>query len=375
MKRLLFAVIFLALGMPATAQQDTGGRAPGAAWIGITYDLRWVQDRGGCVSQMVVEGVVPGSPADRAGVRAGDAVIAIDGDRTPAARLPVLTGQLRPGDSVRLLIDRAGSAREVTVVADRRPDRPAATATQVRPPGMAITAGPVVMLRGDTLIATNVTGGFGGARSPSSGYWLSSEDGSLTYRRVRSQPASELDRRAAALLVCADTAGRALPVTAVRVDIERIQERAESLRVVIARRALEHRADDSRGGSLYQLVPALPAPPAAGAPPREAMVFRAEEAMIASLRGVAGAELFTMEPELGEYFRGVSAGLLVLRVATGSAAERSGLRPGDVITAAAGRSVTAPAELRALLTAPGSGPIELAVVRQGRRRTVSLPRP
>jgi membrane-associated protease RseP (regulator of RpoE activity) len=371
MKRLLFVALLVALVTPASAQQGRAVRPAPPAWIGVTYDLRWIQDHSGCVSQMVVESVIPGSPAERAGVRAGDAVVAIDGDRSPAARLPVLTGRLAPGDSVRLLIDRSGSARHVTVVADRRPARPAATAGQPGPTGY-ITAGPVVRLRGDTLIASNVSARAGGAPAPSRGYWLASRDGSLSYRPLAGRAGSELDRRAAALLVCADTAGRMLPLSGARVEVERIQERAESLRVVIARRALDQERA-SRTLTIHELVPATRPP--AGSPPGEPLVLRAEEAMIATLRGVAGAELVTMEPELAGYFQGVSAGLLVLRVTPGTAAARSGLLPGDVITGAAGRPVAAPADLRAVLAAPGTGPVELALVRQGRRRNVTLPRP
>jgi membrane-associated protease RseP (regulator of RpoE activity) len=371
MKRLFFAPLCLALALPAGAQQGSPARPPAPAWIGVSYDLRWLQDPRGCVSQMVVESVVPGSPAARAGVRPGDAVVAIDGDRSPAARLPVLTGRLAPGDSVRLLIDRDGSTRHVTVVADRRPDRLIVGGQTA--PAVAVPAGPVVQLRGDTLIASNVVASAGGGPAPSRGYWLASADGRLTYRPLAARPGSELDRRAAALLVCADTAGRALPLSGARVEVERIQERAESLRVVITERALEHRDGESRTVTIHDLVPAVRRPD--GSPPREPMIIRPEEAMIAMLRGVAGAEVFPLERELGEYFRGVDTGLLVLRVTPGSVAERSGLRPGDVITGAAGRAVTTPADLRSAITSPGTDPVELVVVRQGRRRSLSLTRP
>lgn len=373
MKRLVLAATLLALAAPAGAQQPAPTRTAAPAWIGVSYDLRWVQDARGCVSQMVVESVIPGSPAARAGVRAGDAVVAIDDDRSPAARLPVLTGRLAPGDSVRLLIDRSGTARRMTVVADRRPDRPIATAGQPGPRAY-ITAGPVVQVRGDTMIASNLAAWSDGPAARSRGYWLADGDGRLTFRRLPGRPASELDQRAAALLACADTAGRALPLSGARVEVGRIQERAESLRMVITGRAMEHRDGENRTITIHELVPGTRAVGVRPAP-LQPLVLRPEEAMIATLRGIAGAEVFTLDPELGEYFRGADRGVLVLRVTPGTPAERSGLRPGDVITAAAGRAITAPADLRAMLAAPGSGALELTIVRQGRRRSVSLPRP
>jgi S1-C subfamily serine protease len=90
---------------------------------------------------------------------------------------------------------------------------------------------------------------------------------------------------------------------------------------------------------------------------------------------VAGAELFTVEPELGRHFGGVNTGLLVLRVAPGTAADLSGLRPGDIITGAAGAHIVSAADLRAVLEGPGTDAVELTILRHGNRGTVRLGRP
>jgi S1-C subfamily serine protease len=376
MNRLALVALLLSIGSAAAAQQGAPPRPAAPAWIGVSYDLRWLQHRDGCVSQMVIESVVPGSPAERAGVRAGDAVVAIDGDRSVAARLPVLTGRLSPGDSIRLLIDRDGAPRQVTVVAGRRPER--ATAPPAPAAGRAgVTvqpvSGPVIQVRGDTLIASNLARWPGGPPAAAAGYWLAGTDGQVTFRRLTGSPSSTLDRRATDLLVCADSAARALPLVAARVDVARIQEQAESLRVVFGQRALELR-DTAEVARVLRESAVLIRAGETGL--REgAGHLRPDEAIIASLRGVAGAELFALGPDLGEYFRGVREGALVLRVGAGTAAHRSGLRAGDVIVAAAGRRVTAPDDVRAALAAPGAGAVELAVVRQGRQRTISLTRP
>jgi S1-C subfamily serine protease len=355
---------------PAQAQQPPWSQSAPPAWLGVSYDLRWIQSGPGCESRVVIARVVPGSPAERAGLRAGDAIVAVDGDNAAALRVQLLGTRLAPGDSVRLVIERSGVTRGVTAVADRRPDRPPLMAPGDR--------GPIIHVQGDTVMATNVEAARFSPQPGGRGYWLAGSGGELSFRRLPARPRADLDRRVASLLVCADTAGRAL--LPARADMERIQEQAESLRVVIAHRAIGQQDLEGRTVVLREAAAARAAAAAearaavAGLEGRDVLLFRTEDALVSSVRGVSGAELVTLEPELAAYFQGARDGLLVVRVAPGTAAERSGLRPGDVITAAAGRSVSTPAALRAVVTG-NDGSVELAVVRQGRRRTVSLPRP
>ena len=73
----------------------------------------------------VVTNVKPGSPAERAGLRAGDQVVAFDGRRTESLEDQVRVWNLhRPGDSVRLTILRPGEsgALEFTGVFRRNSD-------------------------------------------------------------------------------------------------------------------------------------------------------------------------------------------------------------------------------------------------------------
>lgn len=362
---LVLVLVLVALAPPAVGQ-DTRARDAASAWLGVVYDLQWVQTGSTCASQVLVGGVIPGSPAERAGLRTGDVVIAIDGDAAPGRRLQLLSARLAPGDSIRLAIQRGGGVREVTAVADRRPARVPNLPQPAAAPDRGRDA-PVIQLRGDTLVATNLDAWPAAVRRRAPGYWLSAADGRTSFRTLPARPASELDRRVGSLLACANAQARIVSLGA---HAEQVQERAESLRVVIAHRALAPREGESARVTVQQMTPALAA---AGGP--EVMIFRAEEALAASLRGVAGAEVVAMEPELAAYFRGADAGLLVVRVASGSAADRSGLRPGDVIVDIGGRAITASADLRAMVAAPGAEPVQLSVVRQGRKRTVSLPRP
>lgn len=66
---------------------------------------------------------------------------------------------------------------------------------------------------------------------------------------------------------------------------------------------------------------------------------RGVEVPVAPNRRVAGAEFLALTPELAEYFAGVQDGLLVLRVIPKTPASQLGLRDGDVVIEADGNPV------------------------------------
>lgn len=121
-------------------------------------------------------------------------------------------------------------------------------------------------------------------------------------------------------------------------------------------------------------------PPRSPSPPRRdslrgrALLLRH---MMVGERAVAGAELAELNPGLARHFP-VDDGLLVLRVADGSPADRAGLEAGDVIAAADGEPVRTVRELRRLLldrlTDRQTDPLRLTVVRDGERVTLRLAR-
>jgi serine protease DegQ len=72
---------------------------------------------------ILVVGVVEGSAAEGAGVRAGDVILAVDG--TPMRRVEDLLALLRrhaPGDEITITITRDGDERDVTVTLIDRPE-------------------------------------------------------------------------------------------------------------------------------------------------------------------------------------------------------------------------------------------------------------
>lgn len=84
-------------------------------WLGVS--VRDLPDEG-----VAVEAVEPGSPAARAGVRSGDIVTAVNGDRMDSSRSLVRSiAAIRPGDTARLTLTRRGQAREISVQVGQRP--------------------------------------------------------------------------------------------------------------------------------------------------------------------------------------------------------------------------------------------------------------
>ncbi|HET7563492.1 MAG TPA: PDZ domain-containing protein [Gemmatimonadaceae bacterium] len=121
-------------------------------------------------------------------------------------------------------------------------------------------------------------------------------------------------------------------------------------------------------------VPAMPSSPSS--PPVAAL---APSAPLSSfyfngVSTIAGAQLWDVD-QLKDYFH-VSDGLLVLRVLPGTPADRAGLRSGDVIVSADGRTVTSIRTLeRALERADeqsGIHTVQLDVVRKGNGMGVGL---
>lgn len=361
---------------PAAAQWTAWAEPSHPAWLGVSYDVHWVAREGGCQPRVVVETVVSGAPADRAGLRPGDAIVALNGESVGSLRLELLSSRLSSGDSVRLRLARGGEVREVVAVADRRPPRPPTGLTLRRAGGFSASDAPIVRLVGDTLVARNLDMAKSGRAR---GYWVAHDDGRADYRRLGRFSGDPMDRRVADLMACAASTRAMAPASpAILVDRRSVQARADSLRVVMAQRALTREAPEGnvRIQRLRQAESA-PLPPGVREPPEPGVsvfTYHVGDHLIAGERGVAGAEITALEPELAEYFRGARQGLLVLRVAPGSPAERAGLRPGDVITSGGGRSLDTVGEFRLLLALPDPSPIELRVVRQGRTRTFTIRR-
>ena len=87
--------------------------------------------------------------------------------------------------------------------------------------------------------------------------------------------------------------------------------------------------------------------------------------------GVAGARVETISEGLGKAL-GAKQGVLVIRADPGTPAYRSGLRDGDVILQADGRSVVTVNALRQAVEGAGDEGVKLRVLREKKQRDVTL---
>lgn len=130
-----------------------------------------------------------------------------------------------------------------------------------------------------------------------------------------------------------------------------------------APRAPAHEPDSDSADITISVTPFPPMSPMPGFP---TMVTRVG----GSLLVVAGAEVRPVG-NLADYF-GVSQGVLVLRVESGTVAARSGLRDGDVIVRADGNPVSTPAGLSRAMYRASDAQLKLDVVRLKKKKTVLL---
>jgi serine protease Do len=74
------------------------------------------------VRGVAIEKVSEGSPAERAGLQAGDVIVRVNGDEiTSSRKLTRLIGEISPDHTARITVARGGSEREISVTLGRRP--------------------------------------------------------------------------------------------------------------------------------------------------------------------------------------------------------------------------------------------------------------
>ena len=116
-------------------------------------------------------------------------------------------------------------------------------------------------------------------------------------------------------------------------------------------------------------LPAREAEPAVTAPGAPMLMVMGPLDGMLDTSPIAGAEITRMTADLREVFN-VDRGVLVLNVATGTQAERAGLRGGDVITAVDDKPVSSPIDLRRAVQRAEKSEVKLEVVRKQRNRQI-----
>ncbi len=108
--------------------RQAGGRVRVPAFLGVTTPSLndASRERLGLTSGTgaYVMSVGFGTPAEAAGIRAGDVITAVDGDRvTSSDELGSAIRRHRPGDRVEIKWQRAGAERSATVTLGQTPSR------------------------------------------------------------------------------------------------------------------------------------------------------------------------------------------------------------------------------------------------------------
>ncbi|MCP5111290.1 MAG: PDZ domain-containing protein, partial [bacterium] len=81
---------------------------------------------------LVVE-VVPGSPAERAGIRSGDVIVGVEGQEVERLKdLTRMVADVRPGEEVEIEVWREGARRKLDVEIGESPDKTAAASPNTR---------------------------------------------------------------------------------------------------------------------------------------------------------------------------------------------------------------------------------------------------
>lgn len=352
---------------------------PGAGWLGIrstvtvSFDMAAGQST---APHLRVDDVYQGGPAWRAGLRAGDVVVGMNGRPLHMERFQSLAARLLPGDPVSLTVLRAGRELEFSVEASRRPGVEVLAPRQIQETldatrqvfltrldsvHVALSAdvsAPRVELRrieADS-IRTVERMAEGGRRH------LTIQTGDGVFEWII---ASSDDQALAPRSFTAWTFRQGDGVVEVWPSME-----GDSLRVV---------------ARLAQPPVHAPAPttaPRPESPPFPIVVVgpvddgtttpvRPLAPYLAGMNRVAGAEFTPLVGDLATYFQATD-GLLVTDVADGTPAWAAGLVPGDVIVEARGRAVATIHQLRAALSLR-DGAATLGIVRRGRRVELRLP--
>jgi membrane-associated protease RseP (regulator of RpoE activity) len=311
-------VAALALPGALQAQDDDCPCRERRGMIGVVFGNRSGQD-----GVRIVE-VRRGSPADEAGVREGDVVVRVNGE-SAASAVDALPRRLQEGDTVRLRVRRDGrDEREVVVVAEARP---ATRFSVVRPEieGRLLGRENLVIINGDSI------------RLP-----LQELTVRIDSLRTHLRDIEELG--------------------AVRVEVDSLVRMFADSGSVWMQRMPNVEMRITEPMRMEDVVVRGAMPGAEGRP-----FF-----MELGRRSAAGAELAEMNEGLSAYFGGQRQGALVIEVSPESPAARAGLQPGDVIVRAGGQDVEDPADVRTALNRAEAGRVALEVIRQGRRRELSL---
>ncbi|NIW35147.1 MAG: PDZ domain-containing protein [Gemmatimonadetes bacterium] len=315
---LLALLLVLGTASGLYGQEDRG-------WLGIE-----LADTG----SFEITSVREGSPADRADLRVGDVILAVNGvelDREMGKEALNPFSQLRVGVEGELSIRRDSRRMVVTVV----PGSWVEAFGYDKPPSEVAVGSSwdSVAVQLKKLKEHNLQ------------LQVALQTAEQALVRVESQPelSREQQQVAVALRTEIDSLSQALTRSQRKIRIH-----ADSLAV----RTLRVRPIEVEDAQVQVVVPEA-------GEARTIVIYR---------DAVAGARFKELDADQADYF-GVNDGLLIVEVAEDTPAYNAGLREFDVVVAVNGRPVTKIAELRRSI---GSGPVEVTYVRRGKESTCKI---
>jgi membrane-associated protease RseP (regulator of RpoE activity) len=385
--------LFLLVGLAAVTAPVQAQRWESAlderGWIGISFEVE--ADRWGRANSILVTDVMSGSPAEEAGVRPGDRLLAVNGLDSPteleqlAERL-----RLRVGDRVVMEIERAGERRRLQLQAAERPDDvhlgrrievAYSEGDQVEAWVRSMDSLRVEIVRegGGTVQVRATSGprpgrltvvgadGPGSVRAPFEFFVFRGEahDSLRQEMTELNHTVEELRQRVAER--SAELARHGTRDASGLVRDEEVRRLSRMIdQAALRSAALEAAmAEDARRTAGLEYIVRSPAPTAPLAPDADAKAeaFRPLTPYILGRNRVAGAEVVDLRPELAEYFT-VEGGVLVVDVAPGTPAALAGLVPGDVITRIDQVGVRSVEDLRFGVSMAEDG-VPLTLIRKG----------
>ena len=123
-KQVILAILIAGLMSPAAGRAQNLSwtyRSPTGGWIGITVDYTIRSVGREAETLAVVKGVVEGSPAEHAGIQVGDTITLLDDQPVSQSLFASLPETLEAGDTVTIVVDRAGRSQVFLVEAALRP--------------------------------------------------------------------------------------------------------------------------------------------------------------------------------------------------------------------------------------------------------------
>lgn len=309
--------VALAIALVATATADAqvfSTRKGGpSGYLGINFGETVKRNGNGSREQIKVNGVMNGSPAQKAGVKTGDEILRVNGMVATNGKFRALAATLAEGDTVRLRIRRDGKELDLTVVAAARPAQLKAITREFVFAPDSIRK---LMLR--YLDSARVH--FDSLRLPN--IRVIPGDSDLDVRIFGRMPGDTFFFK--------------------RDSFGKLSRPLPPLPGAVWERQL---GDDFGPG----------------------MVFHSIDL---GRRAVGGAEFMRINDALSEYFK-VDHGLLAVHVLPETPADRAGLRDGDVVLKAKDHMIDDVSDLRSIVAANPDG-VKLEILRKGRTQSITF---